>query len=182
MQQKEDIIDEGQREHHRFRGYLVYSEQSYLVYECRTGSFNFSSGKITKWKSTCTFNYLRNSDLNVSLSTLPNLMPVLENNGRMNVKFNGYYFAHNKALHLNTNKVVNIYIVYRLDSISRTRNIDYAIQNALFGTIKVTKNATDSSKNKYEGYGICFNEGSSFSKGNIFNGKKSHDLWCCHVF
>ena len=65
LQQKEDIIDEGQREDHRFRGYLVYSEQSYLVYECRTGSFNFSSGKITKWKSTCTFNYLGNSDLNV---------------------------------------------------------------------------------------------------------------------
>ena len=33
-----------------------------------------------------------------------------------------------------------------------------------------TKNA-DTSKYKYKGYGICFDEGGSFSKGNISNGK-----------
>ena len=40
----------------------------------------------------------------------------------------------------------------------------------MFGTIKITEN-TDSSKNKYEGYGICFDEGGSFISGNITNGK-----------
>ena len=69
------------------------------MYECKTGSFNFSNGKITKWKSTGIFNYLENSDLNVSLSATANYMPFLENNGRMNVKFNGYYLAQNKAIH-----------------------------------------------------------------------------------
>ena len=44
------------------------------------------------------------------------------------------------------------------------------MQNALFGTIKITKNA-DTSKYEYKGYGICFDEGGTFSKGNITNGR-----------
>ena len=110
-----------------------------------------------------------NSDLKaISDATL--LFPNLENNGRMSVNFIGNYFVQNKVLHPNNNKVVNIYIVYKLDPISFSRNTDYTVQNALFGTIKITKN-TDSSKNKYEGYGICFNEGGTFNEGNINNGR-----------
>ena len=37
--------------------------------------------------------------------------------------------------------------------------------------IKITKNATDSSKNKYEGYGICFDEEGTFTMGNITEGR-----------
>ena len=73
-------------------------------------------------------------------------------------------------LHPNNNNVVNIYIVYKLYAINNTRNTDYTIQNALFGAVKVTKNS-DISKNKYEGYGICFDEGGTFTKGSITNGK-----------
>ena len=36
--------------------------------------------------------------------------------------------------------------------------------------IIITKN-TDTSKCNYKGYGICFDEGGTFSKGNINNGK-----------
>ena len=36
--------------------------------------------------------------------------------------------------------------------------------------MEITNNA-DTSKYKYKGYGICFDEGGSFSKGNISNGK-----------
>ena len=72
----------------------------------------------------------------------------------MNVKFDGYYFVQSKAIHPNANKVVNIYIVYRLDPISKFRSTNFTVQNALFGAIKVTKNTTDVSKNKYEGYGF----------------------------
>ena len=36
--------------------------------------------------------------------------------------------------------------------------------------MKFTKN-TDSSENKYKGCGICFDEGGTFSKGNINNGR-----------
>ena len=65
----------------------------------------------------------------------------------MSVEFNGNYFVQNEVLHPNTNNVVNICIVYKLDPIGSSRNTDYTIQNALFGAIKITKNA-DSSKNK----------------------------------
>ena len=61
----------------------------------------------------------------------------------------------------NNNNVINIYVVYKLDPISSTRNIDYTIQNALFGAMKITKN-TDSSKNNYTGYGLCFDEVGEF--------------------
>ena len=89
----------------------------------------------------------------------------------MSVEFNGNYFVKNKVLHPNSNNVVNIYIFYKLDPISSSRNTDHTIQNALFGAIKITKNA-DSSKDKYEGYGICFDEGGTFTSGNITNGRK----------
>ena len=76
----------------------------------------------------------------------------------------------NKVLHPNNNNAVNIYIVYKLDTINNTRNTDYTIENTLFGAVKITKNS-DISKNKYEGYGICFDEGGTVTKGNIINGK-----------
>ena len=88
----------------------------------------------------------------------------------MNVKFSGNYFVQNKVLHPNNNNVVNIYIVYKLDPISFSRNTDYTVQNALLGAITITEN-TDSSKNKYQRYGICFDEGGSFTSENITNDK-----------
>ena len=86
----------------------------------------------------------------------------------MRVRSNGCYFIQSKALKLNN--TVNIYIVYRLNTISSTRNTDYTIQNTLFCAMKITKD-TDYSRNNYTGYGICFDEGRGFSKGNISNGK-----------
>ena len=80
-------------------------------------------------------------------------------------------------LHPSTSDVVNIYVIYKLDPISSTRNTDYTIQNALFGAVKITKN-TDISKNKYKVYGICFDEGGEFShtvkKGKIVNFLQSY--------
>ena len=34
-----------------------YLQQSYLVYECKIGLFNFDNKKILKWKSAGIFNY-----------------------------------------------------------------------------------------------------------------------------
>ena len=79
----------------------------------------------------------------------------------MRVHLNGNYFSQNKVLKRN-GSAINIYIVYKLNPISSTRNTDYTIQNALFGAMKITKNA-DSSKNNYTGYGLCFDEGGEFS-------------------
>ena len=86
-------------------------------------------------------------------------------------KIEGAYFKQTKIIRPNNNNIINIYIVYLIDPISNTRNTDYTVQNALFGGVKITKNATDTSKNKYEGYGICFDKGGTFSIGNINNGR-----------
>ena len=82
---------------------------------------------------------------------------------KKHVLLQGSNFQQNNAIFIpNNNKdVINIYIVYKLDPISSTRNTDYTIQNALFGAMKITKNA-DSSKNNYTGYGLCFDEGDEF--------------------
>ena len=153
------------------RGFYFYLQESYLVYECKDYSFKRNtSGKLTSWKSTGINNLSTNSNMKAVDDSHLNL-PVLENNGRMNLKFEDNYFVQNKVIHPNNNKVVNIYIVYRLDPISNFRSSDHTIQNALFGAVKNNKNATDSSKNKYKGYGICFDEGGTFTKGSITNGK-----------
>ena len=105
----------------------------------------------------------------VSVSTTS--LPPLIDNGRMSVRLEGAYFKQMRLLHPNNDNIVNIYIVYLIDPISNSRNTDYTVQNALFGGVKITNNATDTSKHKYEGYGICFDEGSTFSKGRINNGR-----------
>ena len=171
LKQNEDIVDEGQRENSFTRGFYYHLQQSYLVYERKNYSFKrITSDKLTTWKSTGIDNLSTNSNMKaVGDSDLD--LPVLENNGRMNLKFEGNYFVQNKVIHPNNNKVVNsIYIVYRLDPISNFRSTDYTIQNALFGAAKITKNS-DISKNKYEGYGICFDEKGTFTKGNVTNGR-----------
>ena len=63
LKQKEDIVDVVQRENSFNRGFNYYLEESYLVY---------------------------------NLKVIPNaqgLLPTIENNGRMNVEFNGNYFV-----------------------------------------------------------------------------------------
>ena len=41
-------FDEVQREKSFNRGFFFYTVRSYLVYDCKMCSFNFSSGKISK--------------------------------------------------------------------------------------------------------------------------------------
>ena len=89
----------------------------------------------------------------------------------MKDRFEGAYFKQMRLLRPNNDNIVNICIVYLIDPISNSRNTDYTVQNALFGGVKITKNATNTSKHKYEEYGICFDEGGTFSKRGINNGK-----------
>ena len=53
-------------------------------------------------------------------------------------------------------------LFYKLDPLASTRDKSFTIQNALFGAMQITKNATDNDKNNYKGYGICFDERSEF--------------------
>ena len=94
-------------------------------------------------------------------------MPILKRDERLYVYLQGNHFQQNNVLtssndHVINENVVNIYIIYKLDPIASTRDKSFSIQNALFGAMQITKNATDNSKNNYKGYGICFDERSEF--------------------
>ena len=168
LKQKEDIVDEVQRENALKSGRDYYRDKMYLLYECKAFSFKYTSDRINLWKSTGLNNYSRDSDIDaVSIGTTD--LPSLVDNGRMSVRLEGAYFKQMRLIRPNNDNIVNIYIVYLIDPISNFRNTDYTVQNALFGGIKLTKNATDTSKHKYEGYGICFDEGGTFSKSGINN-------------
>ena len=89
-------------------------------------------------------------------------LPNIINDGRMRVHLSGNHFQQNKVIIPNNFNVINIYCVYRLDQITSSRDTSFTVQNALFGAMQITKNATDSDKNNYKGYGICFDERSQF--------------------
>ena len=74
--------------------------------------------------------------------------------------FNGNYFVQD--IITIPNNVINIYCVYKLNPIDFSRNKEFTIQNALFGALEITKNA-NTSKYKYKGYGICFDESEEFT-------------------
>ena len=170
LKQKEDIVDEVQRENALTSGRDYYLDKMYLLYECKAFSFKYTSGKINLWKSTGVNNYSRDSDMD-AVSVATTSLPPLIDNGRMSVRLEGAYFKQMRLLCPNNDNIVNIYIVYLIDPISNSRNTDYTVQNVLFGGVKITKNTTDTSKHKYEGYGICLDEGGTFSKGGINNGR-----------
>ena len=120
------------------------------------GSFGFglTSKDISEWKSNGIYNYSSDSNINAFANAKSNL-PNLKNDGRMHVHLSGNHFQQNKVIIPNNYNVINIYCVYKLDPIASTRDTSYTKQDALFGAMQITKNATDNSKNNYKGYGIC---------------------------
>ena len=160
LQQKEYIINENERGLSFNRGFFFYKDQSYLTYECKMGSFGFglTSNDISEWKSTVIDIYSSDFNMNTFAKAKSNL-PNLKNDGRMHVHLSDNHFQQNKVIIPNNGNVINIYCVYKLDSIDSSRDTSFTIQDALFGAMQITKDATDNSKNNYKGYGICFDEG-----------------------
>ena len=89
-------------------------------------------------------------------------LPDIKNDGRLYIYLSGNHFQQNKLIIPNNNNVINIYCVYEIQPIASSRDTSFTIQNALFGAMQITENATDNSKNNYKGYGICFDERSQF--------------------
>ena len=141
------------------------------------GSFQFTAGKISTWKSTGIFNYLGNSNMN-AVGDFKSILPELKNDGRMHVSLSGNHFQQNKVI-IPNNNVINIYCVYKIDPIASTRDDTFTIQNALFGATEITKNA-DTSKYNYKGHGICFDEGGMFGhtvrEGNFNHTKNARNV------
>ena len=154
LKQKEDTINENERGLSFNRGFFFYTDRSY---DSNMGSFQFTGNKISTWKSTGIFNYSSDSNMNANGDSGGNFRDI-KNDGRMYVYLSGNHFQQNKIIIPNNNNVINIYCVYEIQSISSSRDTSFTIQNALFGAMQITKNATDNSKNNYKGYGICFDE------------------------
>ena len=70
LKQKEDIVDEVQRENAFASGRDYFLDKMYLLYECKAFSYKYTSGKINLWKPTGVNNYSRDSDMDgVSVAT-----------------------------------------------------------------------------------------------------------------
>ena len=91
LKQKEDIVDEVQRENALTSGRDCYRDKMYVLYECKAFSFKYTSGKINLWKSTGLNNYSRDSDMD-SVSVATTSLPILLDNGQMSVRLEGAYF------------------------------------------------------------------------------------------
>ena len=121
------------------------------------GSFQFTGNKISTGKSTGIFNYSSDSNMN-AVGDSGGDLPDIQNDGRMFVYLSGNHFQQNKVIIPNNDNVINTYCVYEIQPIASSRDTSFTIQNALFGSMKITINAIDNSNNNYKGYGICFDE------------------------
>ena len=175
----EDKVDENKRRLSFNRGFFFYLKKNHYVYECKSSSFdttapaNSINFKINTWKSTGIFSSSSSSSNNmIAVKNASGDLPKLGVVGEYYVNLSGNHFQQDKTnvFNIYNNNSTNIYCVYKLDSISSSRNSTFTVQNALFGSIQITKNA-DTSKYEYKGYGICFDKGDTFSKGDITNGK-----------
>ena len=50
LTQKEDTVNENERELSIFRGFFFYLQKNHLFYECKVDSFTFDNKKILKWE------------------------------------------------------------------------------------------------------------------------------------
>ena len=84
LKQKEDTINENERGLSFNRGFFFYTDRSYLVYDCKMGSFQFTGNKISTWKYTGIFNYSSDSNMN-DVGDFGRDLPDIKNDGRMYV-------------------------------------------------------------------------------------------------
>ena len=96
------------------------------------GSFDFTTNKISTWKSTGIFYRSSNSkcfassNMNAVGDASGNL-PDLKNDGRMNVYLSGNHFQQNVASTPNNGNFINIYCVYQIEPIASSRDTTFTI-------------------------------------------------------
>ena len=98
LKQKEDTLNDSEREASFNRGNYYYNQNSYFLFEPKSKSFSRNDGVISSWISTGIHNDSKNTDL-FSVNNSSNNSPSLLNQNKL-----GY--AHGT--------VVNIYIIYEL--------------------------------------------------------------------
>ena len=169
LKQKEGTINENERGLSFNRGFFYYLQKCDSVCKCKfSSSVANINKKISKWKSTGIFDYISSTNMIAVKNASGELPDINADDDDVYVYLSGNHFQQD-AQSFN-NDIINIHCVYKLDPISFSRDNTFTVQNALFGSMQITKNA-DTSKYKYKGYGICFDEGGMFSIGNIRNGR-----------
>ena len=144
----EDKVDESEIGLSFNRGFFYYLQKDHYVYECKSSSFDINvpaksiNFKINTWKSTGIFSSSSNDMIAVKNANgkLPRLGLVDD----CYVNLSGNHFEQNKTNVFNiydNNNSTNIYCVYKVDPISSSRDDTFTVQNALFGSIQITKNA-----------------------------------------
>ena len=104
------------------------------------------------------------SNENIAPPSAPNnfLSPSLNYLGtKIRVKFSGSCLKQDKITYTHE-KIVNIYIVYEVNSKDNTITSDFTSENCLFGAVTLTKNV-NIDRYGYSGYGIGFDRKGSFS-------------------
>ena len=66
-------------------------------------------------------------------------LPALKNDGRLHVYLSGNHFQQNKVIIPNNNNVMNIYCVYQIEPIAKSRLNDFTVQNAYLELCKLLK-------------------------------------------
>ena len=130
--------------------------QTYLVLQAVYNYFERAGSEIFSWKPKV----FSNGKISFATTTSNNKFAtnLIYDNARIKVKFNGDFLRQNKVTK-NHGLIVNIYIVYRLTP--DTKNYSIALEDCLFGAVKLTKTA-DIDKYKYSGYGIGFDSRGRF--------------------
>ena len=133
--------------------------QNYLVFQPMYRYFKTdSSCHISSWTSKGL------SNESIKPPSAPNnfLTPSLNYVGtKIRVKLSGSCLKQDKVTYAHGN-IVNVYIVYGINKKKNTVISNPSLENCLFGTVTLTKNA-DIDKYGYSAYGIAFDRKGSFS-------------------
>ena len=150
-----------------FRGKNYFEEdgtQNCLVFRSVYKYFEKAGDKVSSWKSK---GLSDEKIISTTTSTDKSATKTIYDNASIKIKFSGDLLRQDQVTY-NHGPVVNIHIVYETTSDTKTSNI--ALENCLFGAVKLTKNV-DVDKCKYSGYGIGFDSRGGFSHPSGGDGK-----------
>ena len=131
--------------------------QNYLVFMPAKKYIKYFSGttRINLWKS----NGMSEENIESITKSDSNFAPTfVDHHVLPDINFNGHCLINNVSI---PKKVTELYIYYLLNPQLRKLNTDFALNNCLFGSVKLTTNA-DLDKYKYSGYAIGFDFHSEF--------------------
>ena len=112
LKQKEDLINDLERYASYFRGKDYYKDQSYLLFQAKSGSFSRSAGNINSWRSTGIHNE-NNFLLSAVNNASGNPPRLLNQNPRLGVTFIGNLLKQGKIAYYHS-FVIHIYIIHKL--------------------------------------------------------------------